>query len=179
VPYDEFTILDVNGDQVQFDNYRPVKQVNANPDESRIANYVRMPVKFDGEEFKVFFVVRGKAKKGQNLAQLDTSYSTQSNFAQVSKSGDVLKYGGKTLRLLGLNTEFANFEFSDGSITQRFKLSPRYYRAAEGNGHGDGLYEFKPDENFTRSYSQLSHVEVNKGEYSGQFLLHFIGKTEG
>lgn len=56
IPYNSFTIEDMNGDTVEYDNFRPTTLVNANKEEIRIQNTVQLKVKFDNELVQVFTV---------------------------------------------------------------------------------------------------------------------------
>ena len=73
------------------------------------------------------------------------------------------------------------FELQDKSqsISQRFIINPRYYESNQTQGDGDGLYEFRPLHNSSKLYSKVQDIQVKKGRFSGQFLIHYENKVPG
>lgn len=88
----------------------------------------------------------------------------------------MLNYGHKSLRFLGQHIydlqgkdKGQMFELIDErqNLSQKFIISPRYYTAVEGNGDGDGLYEFRTSDSDSRPFSNLLKVERKAGKHSG------------
>lgn len=52
-------------------------------------------------------------------------------------------------------------------------MSPRYYQSNETKGDGDGLYEFRPLNMQSKSYSTYKYLEMSTGKFSGQFLITY------
>ena len=78
IPFDSFTIEDIDGAPVEFDNYRPTMLVNANKEEARIQNHVLLKVKFGDELVRVFKVNKQKTSEPHNKALnlVDTTFAS-------------------------------------------------------------------------------------------------------
>lgn len=55
-------------------------------------------------------------------------------------------------------------------------MTPRYYRAMQNSDDDDGLYLFRPRDNYSLPYSELAKVEKKEGELASMFYLTYLAK---
>lgn len=174
VPFQTFQIQQIDGpngelENIQYDSFTPYKFLGG--DQLTPRYMAQFKVKFaENERQKVFLVSKDKFK--QSFAQAGAF--------EPATNGKQLKYGNKKLTYLGTSQEkdgklACMFQFEDATaqLTQKFKFSPRVYLANETEGNGEGLYEFRPMERYSKIYSQIQAVQMKEGKSSGQFLITY------
>jgi len=103
------------------------------------------------------------------LAQKTKKKTTLSTNFEKAEQGKSFTFGQKSLKYIKNEDSSCVFEFIDkkNNLTQKFKLSPRFYLSDESQGDGgDGLYEFRPLNQTSKVYSKIESIKFKEGKHS-------------